>query len=337
MRYEDAGVNLQTAKEIKADIKRVASSTLNEKVTCGVGSFGAIYDLDQNHILVSSTDSVGTKIVIARMVNEHRSIGEDIVNHCVNDILCQGAEPLFFMDYIASSKLQKEVVIQLVEGIADACKEVGIPLVGGETAEMPGVYRPGEYDLVGFIIGRTNRKNVIDGSHVKPGDIFIGLPSTGLHTNGYSLARKIVFELMEMKVDDCIAEIGTTVGEELLKVHRCYYGLVSSLLKRLPLHGIVHITGGGFEGNIPRVLPEGLKAIVDTRSWDPLPVFNWLRRMGRVGLEEMYATFNMGIGMVLIVSPRNLGELEETFRELNENYFRIGKIVEGRRGVELVR
>lgn len=337
MRYKDAGVDLRLAKNIKLDIKKIASQTLNQRVLCGIGSFGAVYDLGHNHILVSSTDSVGTKTLIATLVNEHRSIGEDIVNHCVNDILCQGAEPLFFMDYIASSKIIRDTVIQLVEGISEACKKVEIPLIGGELAEMPDVYQSGEYDLVGFIVGKVDRHILIDGSKIKPGDILIGLPSSGLHTNGYSLVRKVVFELGKLKVNDWVEEIGTTVGEELLKTHRCYHSIVTFLLREIEIHGIVHITGGGFQGNIPRILPEGLRAVVDTKSWNPLPVFRWLKRIGEIDTEEMYNTFNMGVGMILIVSPPYLEPLKDRFTKLNENYYLIGKIIEGRRGVDLVK
>lgn len=337
MKYKDAGVDLQLAKDIKVDIKRIASNTLNERVVCGVGSFGAAYDIGQNYILVSSTDSVGTKTLVARLMNEYRGVGEDIVNHCVNDILCQGAEPLFFLDYIASSQIEKNVVIQLVEGIAEACKKVGISLVGGELAEMPDIYQPDEYDLVGFIVGRVDKRKMIDGSKIKPGDIIVGLPSSGLHTNGFSLARKIVFGLEKMKVEDWVEELGATVGKELLKTHRCYHKIISSLLKEIEVRGIVHITGGGFEGNIPRILPNGVRAILDTKSWQPPPVFKWLKRIGKIDTEEMYATFNMGIGMLLIVPPTNLIELEEEFKKLNEDYCLIGEIVEGEKGVELVK
>jgi len=337
MKYRDAGVDIQAAREIKAEIKRVARRTLNEKVLWSIGAFGAGYELNDGPILVSSTDSVGTKILIARMINEHHSIGEDIVNHCVNDILCQGAEPLFFMDYIAGSSLVKGIVMELVEGVANACKKVGIPLVGGETAELPDVYQPGEYDLVGFIVGSVDKKRVVDGSQIKSGDTLIGLRSTGLHTNGYSLARKVVFELAGMSVYDRVEEVGTTVAQEFLKIHRCYHKTVQSLLKKIRLHAIVHITGGSFEENIPRVLPQGLRAIVDTKSWEPLPVFNWLRRVGEISWEEMYSTFNMGIGMILIVSPEDVAELKEELRRLDEDYSPIGRITEGARGVELIR
>ncbi len=337
MKYKDAGVDVELGESVTSDIKKIASATSNERVLRGVGSFGAVYRLDENQILVSSTDSVGTKTMIARLANEHRTIGEDIVNHCVNDILCQLATPLFFMDYIACGHLEKRLVTQLIEGIADACKAIGIPLVGGETAEMPGVYRAGEYDLVGFVVGRVGNEEISGEATPQEGDLLIGIPSNGFHTNGYSLVRKVVFERSGLNIGDWVDELDSTVGDALLKPHRCYYREVSRLIEKIDLHGIVHITGGGFQGNIPRVLPTGLEAVVDTRKWTPIPVFQWVQRLGEIELDEMYRTFNMGIGMVLIVRPTSLDVIEREFGELREEFHVIGELREGRRGVELIR
>ena len=337
MRYEDAGVNIRLAESITENIKKIAGRTRNDRVVLGIGAFGAGYSFGVDDILVSSTDSVGTKVLIAAMANQHSGIGEDIVNHCVNDILCQGAEPLFFMDYIASGALLKETIIQLVEGMAKACAALGIPLAGGETAEMPDVYQPGAYDLAGFIVGRVSRKRLIDGTRIREGDVLLGLPSSGLHTNGYSLVRKVVFELSGIRVDDWVEELGTTVGNALLKTHRCYYGPVSAVLKSFNIHGIVHITGGGFRSNIGRVLPKGLAAVVDTRGWQPPPLFGWLQRTGSIGSDEMYSTFNMGVGMILILSPEDLGGVKAELGALGEQPYWVGKIVKGEGGVELAR
>ena len=337
MRYRDAGVDRELGDEIKASIKTIVSKTVNERVVCGVGGFGAVYDMKKEGLLVSSADSVGTKTLIARLAGRHHTIGQDIVSHCVNDILCHGAEPLFFLDYIASSKLEKQIVLELVEGMAEACKEVRMVLIGGETAEMPDVYLPGEYDLVGFIVGSVPRERVIDGSRIKAGDVVIGLPSSGLHTNGYSLARRVVLDLAQMKVNDWVDDLGTTVGEALLKPHRCYFNLVSFFLKEIAIHGIVHITGGGFEGNVPRVLPEDVKVVLDTKSWEPLPVFRWLQQLGKIGWEEMYRTFNMGMGMLLIIPPEHCDRLIAQCEERQEMCRVVGKVVKGERGVQLVR
>jgi phosphoribosylformylglycinamidine cyclo-ligase len=337
MRYKDAGVNVRLAEEITEEIKRLAESTRNEKVLVGVGGFGAAYAVGSDDILVSSTDSVGTKVLIAAMANQHTSIGEDIVNHCVNDILCQGAKPLFFMDYIAMSVLVKEVVIQLVQGMAKACRALGIPLAGGETAEMPDVYQPGGYDLAGFVVGKVRKKRLIDGSIIRDGDVLLGLPSSGLHTNGYSLARRAVFEISGLRVDERVEELGATVGEELLKAHRCYYRSVGPLVENQCLHGIAHVTGGGFQANVGRLLPKGLRAIIDTSTWQPPPLFSWLQRVGKIDPDEMYSTFNMGIGMVLVLSASDLEKVQGELTGMREDSYLIGKVVKGKRGVELVK
>jgi phosphoribosylformylglycinamidine cyclo-ligase len=337
MRYEDAGVNIRLAEDITEEIKRLAESTRNERVLVGVGGFGAAYAIGSDDILVSSTDSVGTKVLIAAMAHQHASIGEDIVNHCVNDILCQGAKPLFFMDYIAMSVLVKEVVIQLVEGMARACRTLGIPLAGGETAEMPDVYQPGGYDLAGFIVGKVKKKRLIDGSNIRDEDVLLGLPSSGLHTNGYSLVRRVVFEISGMSVDERVEELGATVGEALLKAHRSYYQPVAPLVESQCLHGIVHVTGGGFKANVGRLLPRGLRAIIDTRKWQPPPLFGWLQRIGRIDPGEMYSAFNMGIGMILVLSPSDLEKVQGELTRMKEDSYLIGKVVKGERGVELVK
>jgi len=283
-------------------------------------------------LLVSSVDSVGTKVMVASMMNRHTTVGQDIVNHCVNDILVQGARPLFFMDYIAADQLLPELIAQLVEGLATACREVGCALIGGEMAELPGMYRPGQYDLVGFV-AVVERGKAIRGDRIAPGDAVIGLSSNGLHTNGYSLARKLFFEVAGLSVDQYVPELGRTIGEELLRVHRCYYSSVLPLLGEVEVKGMAHITGGGLPDNLVRALPEGCRAVIERGSWCVPPVFRVIQDLGRVPDEDMYHTFNMGVGYALVVPKDRAEEAASRLSVSGETAYAIGRIEEGERSV----
>jgi phosphoribosylformylglycinamidine cyclo-ligase len=307
--YALAGVDIHLADKVKKIIARQARSTFRSEVI-GSEFFGSMFQLKGYHepVLVSSTDSVGTKLIIASLSGQNDSVGTDIVNHCVNDIFCCGAEPLFFLDYIAMGKLVPEQIEAIISGIVRACREVGCSLVGGETAEMPGIYSQGNYDLVGFIIGVVEKKNIIDGSSIVPDDVILGLPSSGLHTNGYSLARKVFgIDANPSCLNKFYPELGRSLGEELLQVHRCYYPQLKPVLPLLK--GIAHITGGGFVGNIPRILPEGVAAHIKERSWDILPIFKLIQKEGDIKEVEMYQVFNMGIGITIVCSPRQVAKI----------------------------
>lgn len=310
--YASAGVNIEVAHRIKELIAGQAKSTFHTEVL-NLGSFGSMFQLRgyNEPVLASSVDGVGTKLKIAALLNKNDTVGSDIVNHCVNDILCCGAKPLFFLDYIAMGKLMSEQVEVIVAAIAKACQEVGCSLVGGETAEMPGIYFEGSYDLVGFIVGVVEKSNIIDGSTIAEGDMILGLPSSGLHTNGYSLARKTFgVENNPSCLNRFYPELGKTLGEELLQIHRCYYQWLEPVLPLVK--GLAHITGGGFIGNIPRILPEDLAAHLHKDSWDIPPVFKLIQEKGNVEEAEMYRVFNMGIGMVLICSKQVVTEVTVT-------------------------
>jgi phosphoribosylformylglycinamidine cyclo-ligase len=307
--YASAGVDVELAGKIKNLIARQAKPALGSQVL-NFGSFGSMFQIKgyDEPVLVSSVDGVGTKIKIAALLNRNDAVGMDIVNHCVNDILCCGAEPLFFLDYIAMDKLVPQQVEATVTGIARACQKVGCSLIGGETAEMPGIYLQGSYDLVGFIVGMVEKRNIIDGSSIAPGDVILGLPSSGLHTNGYSLVRR-VFRIEDDPscLNNFYPELGKTLGEELLQVHHCYHPELKPVLPTIK--GLAHITGGGFEGNIPRILPEGLAAHLHKGSWNIPPVFKLIQEKGNIGEAEMYQVFNMGIGMTVVCSPQRVSEL----------------------------
>lgn len=337
VRYADAGVSIARAQRAKKRIRELARRTFTRGVVAGIGSFGAMFALERNRyrepVLVASADGVGTKLKIASLARIHTTVGADLVNHCVNDITVQGARPLFFMDYFAAGRLDRRVVADVIVGISRACRAVGCALVGGETAEMPGVYAGGDYDLAGFIVGIVERRKILDGSAVRPGDILLGLPSTGLHTNGYSLARKLLFDVARLRVSSYVKELGTTVGRELLKPHRCYWSLLAPLVERGSLRALAHITGGGLTDNLPRVLPKNCRAVIELASWPVLPIFRYLEKLGKVPRDEMLRTFNLGIGMVAIVSPRELALVEAYFRRRRERGYRIGWIERGRRGV----
>ena len=339
--YRDAGVDIDSANLAKDRIKQLARSTFTPNVMTEIGSFGGMFRADfgsmKEPILVSSADGVGTKLRVAFLSGVHNTVGFDLVGHCVNDILVQGARPIFFMDYIAAAKLVPETIAQVVEGIARGCREAHCALIGGETAEMPGFYGEGEYDVAGFIVGIVDRSTVIDGSSIKPGDVILGLPSVGLHTNGYSLARKLLFDVAGYRVDSPIEQLEATAGDELLKPHRSYLGALDGLLNLGVIKGLAHITGGGLLENIPRILPAGTAAEITGGSWPVLPVFGLLQKIGRVTDREMYRTFNMGIGMVVIVDPVNEHQLATHFASVGEAVYGIGRIVEGNRTVAISR
>ena len=293
---------------------------------------GAFPNLAQP-VLVASADGVGTKLKIAFAAGVHNTVGRDLVNHCVNDILVQGARPLFFLDYVATGKLSPEVVASVVEGVANGCRENGCVLLGGETAEMPGFYSEGEYDIAGFIVGVVDRSKVIDGKRIEPGDILLALPSAGLHTNGYSLARKLFFEIAGYEVDTHLPELGATAGEALLAPHLSYLRPLEGLLDRGVIKGLAHITGGGLTDNIPRILPEGTAVRIEKGSWPVLPIFELFRRLGNVSDSEMYRTFNMGVGMVIVCSPSDADAIKAHFRDRGDECFRIGEVIAGEREV----
>jgi phosphoribosylformylglycinamidine cyclo-ligase len=336
MKYADAGVNIAVADDAKQRIRHLASRTFTPAVLGGIGGFGALFALDikqwKEPVLVSSADGVGTKLKIAMAMGVHSTVGGDLVNHCINDILVQGAEPLFFLDYLAMGKLEANVVEQLVDGMSRACRKAGCALIGGETAEMPGFYPAGEYDLAGFIVGVVERKKILTGKSVKPGDTILGLPSTGLHTNGYSLARKLVFDVAKLKQDTYVAEVGNKIGAELLKPHVCYAPALKNLLAKGWISALAHITGGGIPGNLPRVLPSGIKAIIDLDSWPIPPIFKYLAKLGEIDSDELLQSFNMGIGMIVIVPAANIKDAEADLKRRREKFFRIGRIERGDTG-----
>lgn len=326
--YADAGVSIDKANQAVAKIREFARSTFNERTLTEIGSFGGMFSgafpQMSDPILVASADGVGTKLKLAFETGIHNTVGADLVNHCVNDILVQGARPLFFLDYFATGKLEPDVTASVVEGMARACKENGCVLLGGETAEMPDFYPPGEYDLAGFIVGVVDKSKVIDGKSITPGDVVIGIPSNGLQTNGYSLARKLFFEVGGYKPDTQLDELGETVGEALLKTHQSFLPQIGPLLDSGKIKGLAHITGGGFLENIPRILPDGVSVEIERGSWTELPVFGVMQRLGNVSNHEMFRTFNMGIGMIVVTSA---GDSEAIAGELGGHV--IGGVVEG--------
>jgi phosphoribosylformylglycinamidine cyclo-ligase len=340
MDYKSSGVDIAAADRATERIKNLAKSTFTPQVLKGIGGFGGFFSFKKGDykdpVLLSSVDSVGTKLKVAFMMGKHDTVGEDIVNHCVNDILVHGAKPLFFLDYIGTGKLSPDVIEQIVKGLSRACRKAGCSLIGGETAELPGFYRKGEYDLVGFVSGVVERKEIIDGAKIVPGDQVIGLKSSGLHTNGYSLARKVIFQRGRLKVDEYVKELGTTVGKELLKPHRCYAPLVFKLLKKFRIKGMAHITGGGIEGNLNRILPRNCDARISVNSWKIPPVFDFIRDIGNIENQEMYKVFNMGIGMILVVPRNEVAKILRRISSLKETAFHIGEISSGRGEVKLL-
>ena len=324
--YKQAGVDIDEADRAVALIRKHARGTFTRPVLTDIGSFGAGYLLSgyKQPVLISSADGVGTKLKIAFLTGRHNTIGEDLVNHCVNDIAVEGAVPLFFLDYFAVGKLDAEVAAAVISGVARGCRNNGCALIGGETAEMPGLYQPGEYDLAGFIVGAVERRRLLTGGAIAPGDILLGLASNGLHTNGYSLARKLLFEVGRCPLDGALAD-------ELLKVHRSYLQPLRALIEARILKGAAHITGGGITGNTPRILPPGLAARVDLSAWTIPPFFEKLRAIGNIPPEDYRRTFNLGIGMILVVAKRSLRQVRDIVARLREPVFEIGSVVESRR------
>lgn len=334
--YSDAGVSIDNANLAVAKIREYARSTFNERTLTEIGSFGGMFagafPEMAEPILVASADGVGTKLKLAFETGIHNTVGADLVNHCVNDILVQGARPLFFLDYFATGKLEPDVTASVVEGMARACRENGCVLLGGETAEMPDFYPEGEYDLAGFIVGVVDKARVIDGKRIEPGDVILGLPSTGLQTNGYSLARKLLFEIAGYKADTYLDEIGSTVGDALLATHESFLRPLEPLLDKDVIKGLVHITGGGFLENIPRILPDGVSVEINRGTWPELPIFGLLQHIGHVSDHEMFRTFNMGIGMVVICDP---GDKAMVLNDLKDS-LEIGRVVAGNKTVHIV-
>jgi phosphoribosylformylglycinamidine cyclo-ligase len=337
--YSDAGVDIDAATRATDKIKELARRTFNERTLSEIGSFGGMFDgafpkLAQP-VLVASADGVGTKLKIAFATGIHNTVGRDLVNHCVNDILVQGARPLFFLDYIATGKLSPETVAGIVEGIANGCRENGCVLLGGETAEMPGFYAEGEYDVAGFIVGVVDREKVIDGKRIEPGDVLLALPSVGLHTNGYSLARKLFLEVAGYDVHTRLDTVGATVGEALLKPHKSYLHPLEGLLDSGMIRGLAHITGGGLTDNIPRILPEGTSVKIEKGSWPILPIYSLMQQIGNVPESEMYRTFNMGVGMVIVCTQADVVNITSHLHESGEQCYEIGGVTEGNREVTI--
>jgi phosphoribosylformylglycinamidine cyclo-ligase len=341
MDYKSSGVDIDAGNETVRRIKRLAQSTFTPGVLSEIGSFGGLFKLDtaawREPVLVSSADGVGTKLKVAFMANQHGTIGADLVNHCVNDILVQGAVPLFFLDYLATGKLSPDVAEQIVEGLARACRENGCALLGGETAEMPGFYSDGEYDVAGFIVGAVDRAQLIDGRAIASGDVLVGLPSSGLHTNGYSLARKIAFDELKLEVDSHVPDLGETIGQALLRPHRSYLRVLQPLLGSGLIKGMAHITGGGITDNLPRILPAGTAARVRRSSWRVPAIFRWLGESGGVPEYDLRRSLNMGIGMILVLAPGDVDAVRAGLLNAGEaNSIVIGEIIKGEQLVEYV-
>jgi phosphoribosylformylglycinamidine cyclo-ligase len=336
--YADAGVDLLGAGRAKERIKFLAQKTFNRNVLGGIGGFGALFRLDlqrwKNPVLVSSADGVGSKLKIAFELDLHHTVGADLVNHCVNDIAVQGATPLFFLDYLATGKLDGDVAEDVVTGLAEACRANGCVLIGGETAQMPGFYADGEYDLAGFIVGAVDRDKLITGATIKPGDVLIGLPSTGLHTNGYSLARKLLFEVGGYKVTQYVTAIKEKAGAALMKTHRSYLHVIQKLTTAGLTVGMAHITGGGITENLPRILPKNVTAQVELGSWPVPPIFEHLRELGRVSQDEMLRTFNMGIGLIAAIPAAKFTRAKSLLDRAEEKFYVIGRVVKGEHRVQ---
>ena len=341
MDYKSSGVDIDAGHETVRRIKTLAQSTFTPGVLSDIGSFGGLFKLDtaawKEPVLVSSADGVGTKLKVAFMAGAHRTIGVDLVNHCVNDILVQGAVPLFFLDYLATGRLSPDVVAQVVQGLSRACRDNGCALIGGETAEMPGFYADGEYDVAGFIVGAVDRSQIISGQAIAAGDVLLGIPSSGLHTNGYSLARRVAFDIMGLKVDSHVPDLGETIGEALLRPHRSYLPVVRPLLGRGLIKGMAHITGGGITDNLPRVLPAGTTARVKRASWRVPTIFRWIGESGGVPEYDLRRALNMGIGLILVVAPKDVDAVRHELLNAGEaNSVVIGDIIPGDPAVEYV-
>jgi phosphoribosylformylglycinamidine cyclo-ligase len=335
--YSDAGVDISSAEKSKQRIKMLARKTFNKQVLSEIGGFGGLFALDlekyPNPVLVSSADGVGTKLKVAFELGIHHTVGQDLVNHCVNDIAVQGATPLFFLDYLATGKLDNAVIETVVQGISEACRANGCALIGGETAQMPGFYADGEYDLAGTIIGAVSRDKIITGEHIQVGDVLIGLPSNGLHTNGYSLARKLLFEVAKYGPDQYVNELKDKTGAALMRTHRSYLAVIKKLTGAEVVNGMAHITGGGITENLPRILPKGMGAVVDLASWQTPPLFEHLQHLGDVEQDEMLRTFNMGIGLICVVPAEKVKKAKAVLNRANERHSIIGRVVRGERKV----
>jgi phosphoribosylformylglycinamidine cyclo-ligase len=335
--YADAGVDIDRANRTKKRIKYLAHKTFTRSVLSEIGGFGGLFAVDKakwtDPILVSSVDGVGTKLKIAFEMDVHHTIGADLVNHCVNDIAVQGATPLFFMDYLASGRIEPEIIEKVIEGLAEACKHNGCALIGGETAEMPGFYPDGEYDLAGFIVGAVERERIITGKTVEVGDVILGLASNGLHTNGYSLARKLLFEVGKYTLDSYVNELKGKVGNELLRTHKSYWPAIKRLVDGECVSAMAHVTGGGITENLPRVLPRGVAAVIEMGSWQIPPIFEHLQQLGNVPQDEMLRTFNMGLGMLLVVPSKKFKKAQTVLERAGEKAFTVGRIVKGDRKV----
>jgi phosphoribosylformylglycinamidine cyclo-ligase len=326
--YKDSGVDIEAGEETVDKIKEIVKSTFNKNVLSGIGHFGAFYEMDfkkyENPVLVSSVDGVGTKLKVAFMMDKHDTVGQDLVNHCVNDIAVGGAIPQYFMDYMAFGKLDPNVAEKIMEGFGKACRENGVALIGGETAEMPGLYSEGEYDMSGTIVGIIEKSKILNGDKVKNGDVLLGFPSTGLHTNGYSLARKVLFE--KYTVNDKPMELENTIGEELLQVHKSYFKLIQEIISQVDAHAFSHITGGGIMGNTMRVVPEGLKLNIDWNSWELPKIFKLIKSTGNISDKEMRKAFNIGIGLIAIVASEDVEKVKSIAQTMDEQCFVIGKV-----------
>ncbi len=337
MTYASAGVDIDRANRTKKRIRYLAHKTFTKSVLSEIGGFGAVFSIDKQRyvdpVLVSSVDGVGTKLKIAFEMKMHHTVGADLVNHCVNDVAVQGAQPLFFMDYLATGKLDPEVVEKVIEGLAEACKHNGCALIGGETAEMPGFYPEGEYDLAGFIVGIAERERLITGKAVEVGDVILGLPSTGLHTNGYSLARKLFFEVAGYTPETYVNQLKGKAGNELMHPHRSYWSIIKKLLAAECVSAMAHITGGGITENLPRVLPRGVAAVIELGTWPALPIFEHLQKLGNVPQEEMLRTFNMGLGLLLVVPAKKFKKAQTVLERAGEKAYTVGRIVKGDRKV----
>ncbi|MCK8059610.1 MULTISPECIES: phosphoribosylformylglycinamidine cyclo-ligase [unclassified Fusibacter] len=337
--YKDAGVNIEEGYKAVEQMKEHVKSTFNENVLTGIGSFGGLFQLPmkgmEEPVLVSGTDGVGTKLKIAFMTDIHDTVGQDLVAMCVNDVLCQGATPLFFLDYLATGALKAEKAAALVKGIADGCRLAGCALVGGETAEMPGFYADGEYDMAGFTVGMVDKKKIIDGSTIVEGDVIIGLPSSGIHSNGYSLVRKLIFDVAGLTLEDQLADTGMTVKEALITPTRIYVKPVLKVINTVTVKGAAHITGGGFIENIPRTLPAGVSAKIDRSSWEVPKLFKALKKYGNLEDTDMFNTFNMGVGFVLVIAKEDVEKTLKTLESEGVHGITLGSIVNGSEGVIL--
>jgi phosphoribosylformylglycinamidine cyclo-ligase len=335
--YADAGVDITSGDRSKQRIKMLARKTFNKQVLSEIGGFGGLFALDlekfPNPVLVSSADGVGTKLKVAFELGIHHTVGQDLVNHCVNDIAVQGATPLFFLDYLATGKLDDMVIERVVQGISEACKANGCALIGGETAQMPGFYADGEYDLAGTIIGAVSRDKIITGEHIQIGDVLVGLPSNGLHTNGYSLARKLLFEVAKYGPEQYINELKDKTGAALMRTHRSYLSVIKKLTGADVVSGMAHITGGGITENLPRILPKGMGALIDRASWTVPPLFEHLQQLGNVEEDEMLRTFNMGIGLIAVIPAEKIKKAKAILNRANERHCLIGRVVRGERKV----